>query len=415
MNLKTCAKFMLMCLCVFLCVSCAKKDEKIVLKFSSWGSESEVSIIKPLIKDFEDKNPDIKIEFVHIPQNYFQKLHLLFASNLSPDVIFVNNINAVVYADAGLFENLKPYIESDDFDKNDFFPPSFEALSYNGIIYAVPRDISNLVIFYNKDIFDKCKIPYPSSNWDSQEFLNKAIAIKKCSGKWAFGFDKKSVFWLPFLWSNGGGLLSKDGKTVLLDRPESIEGIRFYSDLKNKYHLSPNDAQQGSLSNSQLFSHQEIAMQLSGHWSVPFFSENLKFNWGVAPFPRFKKGSIVDADASGWAISRSSLHKKQAWRFIKFMSSKDSIEKMTQSGLIIPSRISVAYSEVFLKTSGLEEDSSKVFIDAIKTGMATPANKNYQEILDLTHKRLELLFNGKKDASEVFDKNFAQEAAKLSD
>ena len=89
--------------CLLLLSGCSTREKATVIKFSSWGSESEVRILRPLIAEFEEKNPDIKIEFIHIPKNYFQKLHLLFASNLAPDVIFVNNINGIIYADAGLF------------------------------------------------------------------------------------------------------------------------------------------------------------------------------------------------------------------------------------------------------------------------------------------------------------------------
>ena len=66
-------------------------DTRDVIQFASWGSKSEVEIIKPILKDFEKENPSIKIDFMHIPQNYFQKIHLLFASNTAPDVIFINN------------------------------------------------------------------------------------------------------------------------------------------------------------------------------------------------------------------------------------------------------------------------------------------------------------------------------------
>ena len=81
-------------------------DQRVVIQFSSWGSESEISILKPILKDFEKENPDIKIDFMHIPQNYFQKLHLLFASNTSPDVIFINNQYLPIYANAGVLEEL---------------------------------------------------------------------------------------------------------------------------------------------------------------------------------------------------------------------------------------------------------------------------------------------------------------------
>ena len=92
---------------------CTPKTTKTAIKFSSWGSESEIAIIKPLLKEFEDQNPDIKVEFLHIPKNYFQKLHLLVASNLTPDVVFINNLNGPLYAENNIFLDLSNYLKKE--------------------------------------------------------------------------------------------------------------------------------------------------------------------------------------------------------------------------------------------------------------------------------------------------------------
>src|SRR5574344_2499900 len=100
--------FFVILVSIFLCLLCvyfsAPKafDGKTHIKFTSWGSQSEITILKPILAQFEKENPDIKVEFVHIPQNYFQKLHLLFASNLAPDVLFINNLYLPIYANAGV-------------------------------------------------------------------------------------------------------------------------------------------------------------------------------------------------------------------------------------------------------------------------------------------------------------------------
>ena len=126
-----------------------------VLQFSSWGSKSETDILKPILSDFEKENPDIKIDFMHIPQNYFQKIHLLLASNTAPDVIFINNLYLPLYAN---------HLEKLEIPEK-FYPQALNALSWDGNLYAIPRDISNLVIYYNKNMFDKKDIKYPSQDW----------------------------------------------------------------------------------------------------------------------------------------------------------------------------------------------------------------------------------------------------------
>ena len=183
---------------IFLLCGCGKPQKDYInIEFASWGSKSEIDIIKPILSEFEKENPDIKVEFMHIPQNYFQKIHLLFASNKAPDVIFINNLYLPLYANAGVLEPIT-------LNENSFYKQSLDALSYNGKLYAIPRDVSNLVIFYNKDMFNKKQISYPKNNWSFEEFLTTA---KKLTDENCFGisFEEDPLFYLPYLMSNGGG------------------------------------------------------------------------------------------------------------------------------------------------------------------------------------------------------------------
>ena len=107
---------------LFFTCGCTKKQNADTITFSTWGSHSEIQIITPLIKEFENQN-NIKVKLIHIPQNYFQKLHLLFASNQAPDVIFINNYYLPIYVKANLLENLETYKT----DKNLYFKNAINA------------------------------------------------------------------------------------------------------------------------------------------------------------------------------------------------------------------------------------------------------------------------------------------------
>ena len=133
---------------VFIFSACNNEtaNKKIKIRFSSWGSKTEYNILKNVIKNYENQNPNIKIEFIHVPENYFRKLHLLYASKTEPDVVFVNNIYAPLYIRAGLFEDLSRL-------KNDvFFKSAADCFTYDDKLYAVPRDVSGLVIYINKNV-----------------------------------------------------------------------------------------------------------------------------------------------------------------------------------------------------------------------------------------------------------------------
>ena len=106
--------FILVSFGIFSC-ACTRKPQS-ELEFMTWGSKSEMDIIKPIVEEYNNTH-EIKVKLVHVPQNYFQKLHLLFASNLAPDIIFINNLYLKIYQKADLLEDLTPIIQKDDYLK----------------------------------------------------------------------------------------------------------------------------------------------------------------------------------------------------------------------------------------------------------------------------------------------------------
>lgn len=381
--------FLCFILTLFL-TGCVKSAPKTHIQFATWGSKSEMQILKPILAQFELENPEIKVDLVHIPQNYFQKIHLLFASNLAPDVIFMNNLYLPIYASAGVLDEMQS-------DKNIFYSKSLKALSYDEKLYAIPRDISTLVVYYNKDIFNKYNVPLPSTYWSFSDFLILAKKLTKdtnSDGKtdiWGVGFEEDLLYWLPFLMSEGGGVLSDDLKTLIIDTPESRKGLNFYADLRKKYHVAPTKAESASATMAQLFLQGKLAMQISGRWLVPKYREDAQFDWNVINFPAGDNGSVVPLDASGWAIAKSSKHKKEARMLIKYLSSKESIEKFTNSGLIVPARIDVSQGKFINDTK--PPKNSNVFIDVIKNSKNTPVSRNYREIQDNLKEKTNYIFN----------------------
>ncbi len=368
----------------FLC-GCTPGDTRTVVRFASWGSKSEVDIIKPLLEDFEEQNPDIRVDFMHIPQNYFQKIHLLFASNTPPDVIFMNNLYLPVYANSNVLEPVGSTANLSQYDEN-----ILKSLSWNGQLYAVPRDVSNPVIFYNKDLFDKYGVEYPADDWTFEEFLSKAQKLTR-DGVFGVSFEEEPLFFLPYLMSEGGGILSDDLAKIIIDTPESQRGLTFYADLRKKYHAAPMANESASATMAQMFLQKKIAMHLSGRWLVPKYRQEADFNWDIVSFPRGTHGGIVPLDSSGWAVAKNSKHKEEAHKLVNYLSSRESIERITESGLIVPARCDVQNSKYFL--DGGKPEHANIFLNVIRTSKPTPVSVNYREILDNLSGKFERIFN----------------------
>lgn len=322
---------------LILCCSCGKNSYEVVT-FSSWGSITEVKILEKLILDFEKSNPEIKISFIHIPQNYFQKIHLLFVSNTEPDVIFINNLYLPQYSDR--------LLDLSDLNDGSFYPQGIEVLSQNNRLKAIPRDISDLVIFYNKDIAGQI-----NPNWNISEFKKN---IRNNTTKNHFGISFESDIYKadPYV------------QTLGFD-----EGIKFYKSLEGKYAPAPADV--GSSTLAQMFLDKKIVFYLSGRWMYPKIKETATFKFGVLPF-----AGTTTLDASGWAISKNTKHKEASIKFVKYMSSKDSIQYFADTGLIVPARkdIDFEYSEPFKM--------------AIKKAKPNKTDKNYNKTRDKLNEEL---------------------------
>ena len=347
---------------LFLC-GCGVKNNTTEITFSSWGSKTEVEIIKNVIADFEAENPQIKVNFIHIPQNYFQKLHLLFASNTEPDVIFLNNLYLPIYANAGRLMELSP-------DNTIYEEKVLKTLSWKGKNYAIPRDISLLVLYYTKDLFKKAGLNNPQSEWTLNEMLDYALKIKQETGAFGISFDEDTLFYLPYLMS--------EGNFDLKNSNEICEKLKFYSDLRHKYNVAPKREQSASATMAQMFLQQKLAIILSGRWLTPKFKEEADFNWDITTFPYGENGSRVSLDASGWAISASTKHKEEAQKFINFISSKQTIEKFAKTGLLIPAR-----HDVILEDAG-------AYYKALENAIPTPVTVDYNKTLDNLKQSLEI-------------------------
>ena len=149
-------------------------------------------------------------------------------------------------------------------------------------------------------------------------------------------------------------------------------------------------------------------MHVCGRWLVPKYRSEADFDWDIVQFPQGRNGSVTSIDSSGYAIYAYSKRQNAAMRFVKYISSKESLQKLAQSGLIVPARKDVAYSSIFLDPN-LKPHNSKVFIETIEKGKVTPVNKNYQKIIDMIQTALEPVFLGKIKAREAISDELLKE------
>lgn len=121
-----------------------------------------------------------------------------------------------------------------DYKENDFLPATLQIMKVNGRYYGVISCIVGPVLYYNKDIFKKAKLPYPPTDpakaWTWEEFRNvaKKLTIKQGDKVIQYGvYGLENVFLLPaFVASNNGKIFSDDYSKLVVNNKEVAEVLK---------------------------------------------------------------------------------------------------------------------------------------------------------------------------------------------
>ena len=402
---------LMICALLLFPTGCAKKSSgsETTVKVAFWGSPDEIEIITSSITEWQKTHPQIKVRFEHTPfGGYVSKILTRIAGGAAPDVICTEVNYFVSFASKGVLENLNPFIEKDSaFNKNAFFPEVMKRFTVDGDVLAIPRDTAPFAcVFYNKDMFDKAGVPYPTDDWTWQDMLEKAqkLTQRDSSGR-ATQYGFYGWAWTNFIYRNGGALVDNVEKPVktLIDSPDSIEGLQFYVDLINKYKVMPTPV---ALTNMGMgvdimFSSGKLAMFLSGVWETPAMRQR-DFKWDVAMFPKNSKGiRKFGTGGSGYCILKSSKNKDAAWEVIKALTGPEGQAELARRGLAQPALIDVAEGPAWAQNSDAPANK-KMLNEAVKYVVYDPFVANWSEIESkYLNEELDLVFNGRETVPEA--------------
>jgi multiple sugar transport system substrate-binding protein len=386
--------------------------QKLVL--ASWGSQEEIQAYQQVLKAFQDKNPGIQVEYVNIPSNeYLAKITAMIAAGTPPDVFFLNNIDFPGMVSRGVLRPLDPFIKRDRYPIGDIYPGILKAFQWEGAQYALPRDVSNLVVFYNRSLLRKAGLPDPKPDWTWDDFLRyaKALTVEKDGRRvqWGVSFQTFYLFWEPWVWSAGGSFYSPDHSRFLLNSPQSLEGLQFYLDLRYRHHVAPTPEEAQDRGAFTMFLNGQTGMIVDGRWRVPTLKARAKFDFDVVPFPRGKAGSIVDIDGSGWVMAAGTKNPEAAWKLLAFLAGPEASAIFTRTGLIIPAR-GVDVRDVGRSLQSLKDffvppppKNQQYFLTVNATARPTETFERWGEALQLINKALEPVWMGKAELKPALD------------
>ncbi len=324
---------------------------KTVLRFVSWKPDHP-RVWQEAIERFQEAYPDIEV-IREIAPHSSTAYHDLLTQKLknrdaSVDLFFMDVIWVPEFAAAGWALPLGDRFPPSEQAK--FLPATIQAGTYQGQIFGIPSRIDGGMLYFRQDLLKAYGFG-PPQTWE--ELARQAETIVAGEGKTRPALRGYSAQFkqyeglvcnmLELIESNGGRLVSEDGRHSLLHSPQSLAPVRF-----------ARDRIMGRLASRAVLMYQEpesLAAFIQGN---AVFHRNWPYAWdvsndpkrstiagkvGVAPLPRFPGGRSVSA-LGGWlyGISTYSRQPSVAWAFISFLSSQEMQKFFSIHAGLAPSR-----------------------------------------------------------------------------
>ena len=399
------------------------------LRFTYWGSEMEKAAIEQMVAAFEKANPDVEVEPVQIPyEGYIAQVTAMIQNGQSPDVGYLPGLQAPLWAQEGKLLDLTDLIQNDPLLSTTLLASRYYYAP--GKVAGINTAVEATLLFYNKALFDKAGVPYPPSDparaWTWDEFVAAAQKLTSDSNgrhpgeagfhpdeirTYGVAFDKTFEGWTfyPFIFSNGGQLVNEDGTQLLLDSPEATEVMQKMADLMWVQHVAPTPAQDQNLPGYvTMLQTGNLAMHISGHWSLLDYASVKDLPFGVAVLPKFKKPVTVVL-GSPTVIFAATKNKDAAIRFYKFHNNPETVDLFAR-GLWMPLQKSY-YTEpnkmkFWLDNPAHPPESRPAFTDYIvNDSMPMPSYylRNYAEVLDVALRpAINRVWNNEASAAQAF-------------
>lgn len=371
----------------------AKESVTLTLEeFSSSGGHEET--LAAMIDAFETKYPNIKVELQTIGyDDYFTQLQTKVSGGNTSDIFELNYENFVAYASAGALYDLNDTIKASGIDLSGFYETALKAYQFDGDQYAIPNCFSNCILVYNKDLFDKANIAYPTDDWTWADVTENAEKIRTL-GDDIYGFYRPITFHEFYKASaqNGGSLISADGKSFTINTPENVTALKGMVDWVNGTNIMPTQEQLGGMGDWDLFESGRLGMIVTGIWCFNTFKDACDFNWDIAVEPgNTQKATHFFSNA--YAVSATCEHPEEALLLADFLAGSEEATSMrVDASWELPP---VTFENVI--SSYLEQDypsNRQVVFDSLDYLVTPPVVKQNAELQEIINSYLNKALSG---------------------
>lgn len=394
-------------------------------------NQEDRSYVRKLIPDFKKKYPNISVETLEVPyENFDTKLQTLVASSASPDVTsYYGDGGFMEYYNKGIAIDLTSLINKTKFNASEIgiSEDLMKIYNINNKQYGIPVSAYVSLLAFNKDMFDKAGIPYPTSDYE-----DKSWTFEKCTdiakkltkesknmeetqyGLWWYWAERDMIplyfgakAYSDDTWTNGG-----HPTKVFFDSPEFIKATQKRNDLIYVDKCEASLAMQKAISgggagdNSSAgdpFAAGKVAMDVTGAWTLSG-AQDFPFKIGVAAVPVGPNDKVRDVlYVDPLMILKGSKNQDSAFEWIKFLVSKEAQEKAIELSGNPPAN-KFAFDKYYNSLPGVDPKEMKNIVEGgIKYGTESYNHliANYSQINDILRNEFAPMENNNTPAEQV--------------
>ena len=207
------------------------------LTINIWDTNQQAGL-QEIVDDWaKETGNSAKIEVVDW-DNYWTLLEAGAQGGTMPDVFWMHSNTVQMYMENNILLDLTDYVAKDDStDMSKFYEGIVELYTRksDGKIFALPKDHDTIALLYNKAIFDKYGVDYPTAEWTWEDMYEAAKKITEDSKGDVYGMamntSNNQDGWYNLIYSYGGKVVTDDHKGTTIGSDESKKGMEMMRKL----------------------------------------------------------------------------------------------------------------------------------------------------------------------------------------
>jgi len=214
--------------------ACSSSEAPVVVMVA--GDPAELKAYRDVVAGFEETDPGFDVRLIELADRdeLIARLSTSIAGGDPPDVFLLNYRYHGQFVAKGQIEPVTVYLaDSDVLSRDAFFPAALAPFETDGELLCLPQNVSSLVVYYNRELFRRARVPVPRAGWSHAELLDTARRLDGRAGAHGIGTEATIERVAPFVWSAGGELVDdpENPARITLRSAATRRGLRNFMAL----------------------------------------------------------------------------------------------------------------------------------------------------------------------------------------